>query len=233
MKILNRIVTFILALAVFPAIATRIILRVVVSIAEGSTAYTLLSSIMEDTVNSAMEITVSFKEIVDYIQNGTFSFSGMNFSFDKIPAEMLVTKNWLIASAVFIVLALIIAIIIMGCALFAQAHKTVMCFGAGGAACCFAAISCFTKFAAPFVSGEIDIARFLGQSLLGGDGLIATLGTSVISGAISVDVFQLGNAIITMAIIFIGVALWTFAYFITLPTEAKVKKEKKVKAKKA
>ncbi|MBR3835276.1 MAG: hypothetical protein IKJ69_00620 [Clostridia bacterium] len=226
MKILNRIVTFLLALAVFPAIATRVILRLVLSIAEGSTAYTLLSSFMEDTLNNAIEFTVSFKEIVGYIQNGTFSFSGMNFSFDKIPTEMLVTKNWFIASCVFLALALLIAIIIMGCALFAQAHKTVMCFGAGGAICCFAAIGCFSRFARPFVTGEIDIAKFLGQSLLGDDGFIASLGSSVISGAISVDILQLGNAVITMAIIFIAVTLWTLAYFITLPTEAKPKKAK-------
>lgn len=227
MKILNRIVTFVLAVAVFPVIATRVLLRVVLSVAEGSMAYTLLSAFMEDTVNSAMEITVSLKEIVGYVQDGSFSFSGMNFSLEKLPIEMLATKNWLIASAVFIVLALIIAIIIMGCALFAQAHKTVMCFGAGGAACCFAAISCFSKFAAPFVTGEVDIGKFLGQSLLGDEGLIASLGSVFVSGAISVDILQLGNAIILTAIIFIAVTLWTFAYFITLPTDAKTKKNLK------
>lgn len=233
MKILNRIVTFLLAVAVFPVIVTRVILRLVISIADGSTAYTLLSAMMENTIDSGMEITVSLQELVGYVQDGSFSFSGMNFSLDKLPVEMLVTKNWLIVSIVFIVLALIIALIIMGCALFAQAHKTVMCFGAGGAACCFAAIGCFSKFAAPFVTGEIDIGKFLGQSLLGDDGLIASIGSAFMSGALSVDILQLGNAIITMAILFIAVTLWTFAYFITLPTEAKHKKEKKVKAKKA
>lgn len=226
MKILNRIVTFLFALAVFPAFATRVILRLVLSIAEGSTAHTLLSGFMEETINNAIEFTVSFKDIVGYIQDGSFSFSGMNFSIDKLPVEMLATKNWFIASCVFLALALLIALIIMGCALFAQAHKTVMCFGAGGAISCFAAIGCFTKFAAPFVAGEVDIAKFLGQSLLGDDGIIASLGTSLISGAISVDILQLGNAVITMAILFIGVTLWTFAYFITLPTEAKPKKVK-------
>ena len=231
MKILNRIVTFILAMAVFPAIVTRVILRVVVSVAEDSTIYTLLSGFMEETVNSAMEITVTFEEIVGYIQNGTFSFSGMNFSLEKLPMEMLATKNWLIVSVVLLILALLIALIIMGCALFAQAHKTVIGFGIGGTACCFGAISCFTQFAKPFVAGEVDIGKFLGQSLLGDSGLIASLGSSFMSGAISIDILQLGNAVITMAILFIAVTLWTFAYFITLPTEEKPKKEK-VKSKK-
>lgn len=229
MKILNRIVTFVLSFMVFPTIATRVILRLVLSIGRDSSAYTILSSFMKETADSALEVTVTLEEIVGYIQNGTFSFSGMNFSFDKIPAEMLTTKNWFIAAAVFLILALLIALIIMGCALFAQAHKTVMCFGVGGMACCFAAIGCFSAFAKPFVTGDIDIGKFLGQSLLGNNGFIASLGSSFMSGAISVDILQLGNAVITMAILFLGVALWTFAYFITLPTDAKPKKEKKVK----
>ncbi len=227
MKILNRIVTFLLAVAVFPTIVTRVLLRVVLSIGEDSTAYALLSKFMEETVNSAMEITVSLEEIVGYIRDGTFSFSGMNFSLDKLPVEMLSTKNWLIASGVFLALALLIAIIIMGCALFAQAHKTVMGFGIGGATCCFAAIGCFSKFAKPFVTGEVDIGQFLGQSLLGDDGIVSSIGSIFMSEAISVDILQLGNAVITMAILFIAVTLWTFAYFITLPKEAVPKKTKK------
>lgn len=229
MKILNRIVTFVLALLVFPTIVTRVILRLVISIGRDSSAYTILSTFMQDTIDNAMEITVTFEELIGYLKDGTFSLSGMNFSFDKIPTEMLTTKNWFIAAAAFLVLALLIALIIMGCALFAQAHKTVMCFGLGGMACCFAAIGCFTKFAKPFVMGEIDVGKFLGQSLLNNNGLIASIGSTFMSGAISVDILQLGNAVITMAIIFLGITLWTFAYFITLPTEAKLKKERKPK----
>lgn len=229
MKILNRIVTFVLALLVFPTIITRVILRLVVSIGAESSAYTILSTFMQDTVNSALEVTVTFEELMGYLKDGTFSLSGMNFSFDKIPTEMLTTKNWFIASAALLILAILIALIIMGCALFAQAHKTVMCFGIGGMACCFAAIGCFTKFAEPFVTGQIDVGKFLGQSLLNNNGIIASIGSTFLSGAISVDILQLGNAVITMAIIFLAITLWTFAYFITLPSEAKPKKERKPK----
>ncbi len=229
MKILNRIVTFVLAAAVFPSIVTRVLLRAIVSVAKESTAYTLLSGFMENTIDNGLEITVSIKDLFDYIRDGSFSFEGMNFSFDKLPAEMLVTKNWLIATAVLLALALLIALTIMGCALFAQAHKTVMGLGVGGAACCFGAISCFAKFAAPFVAGDIDIGAFLGETLLGDNKIVSSIGSMFMSGAVDVDVLQLGNAAITMAILFIAVVLWTFAYFITLPTDAKPKKEKKAK----
>lgn len=229
MKILNRIATFLLAAAVFPSIITRVLVRVIVSVAKGSTAYTLLSGLMENTIDNGLEITVSLQDVVGYIRDGSLSFEGMNFSLDKLPEEMLVTKNWLIATVVLLVLALILALTIMGCALFAQAHKTVMGFGIGGAACCFGAIGCFTKFAEPFIAGDIDIGAFLGESFLGGNGLVSSIGSMFMSGAVDVDVLQLGNAAITMAILFIAVTLWTFAYFITLPTDAKPKKEKKAK----
>ncbi len=225
MKILNRIVTFVLALAIFPAIVTRFILRIVLSIAGDSSVYTILSSIMEDTVNSAMEITISLQEIIGYIDEGTFSFGGMDFSISSLPSEMLVTKNWAIASIVLLIVALIVALVIMGCALFAQAHKTVMALSAGGIITCFAAIGCFNKFAEPFTSGAVDIGKFLAQSLLGNEeGLISSLGSVFLSGSISVDILQLGNAVITMAIIFLAILLWTFAYYITLPSDAKPKK---------
>lgn len=229
MKILNRIVTFILAAAVFPSIITRVLLRAIVSVAKDSTAYTLLSGFMENTINSGLEITVSIKDLFGYIRDGSFSLEGININFDKLPAEMLVTKNWLIATAVLLALALLIALTIMGCALFAQAHKTVMGLGVGGAACCFGAISCFAKFAAPFVAGDVDIGAFLGETLLGDNKIVSSIGSMFMSGAVDVDVLQLGNAAITMAILFIAVVLWTFAYFITLPSDAKPKKEKKAK----
>ena len=229
MKILNRIVTFVLGLAIFPAFVTRVLVRLIVSIAPDSTAYSLLSTIAKDTINNGLEFTVTLQELAGYVRNGTISISGMDFSLDKLPVEMLVTKNWLIAAVVLLVLALIVALTVMGCALFAQAHKTVMGLGAAGAACCFAAMSCFSKFAEPFMAGEIDIGKFLGQSILGDEGLVSSIGTMFMSGAISVDLLQLGNVAITMAIIFIGIVLWTFAYFITLPTDAKPVKEKKSK----
>ncbi len=228
MKILNRIVTFVMALTVFPAIFTRIILRIILSISGDSTVYTILSGIVGETADSGMEITVSLKEIVGYIQNDTFSFGGMNFSLSSLPTEMLSTKNWAIASVVFLVLALVIALVIMGCALFAQAHKTVMGLSAGGMLCCLVASLTFSRFAEPFMNGDVDLGKFLAESLLGNEeGLISSLGSVFLSGAISVDILQLGNAVITMVIIFLAILLWTFAYYITMPKESRITKPKK------
>lgn len=229
MKILNRIVTFILAVAVFPAAVTRIMIRII--IAPGG----LLNSVMGDT---AIKEELSVIDIINYIQEGTFDFLKDLFNFDNLPIEVNAVKGWLLASAVMLVLALLIALIIMGCALFTQAHKTVMGLSFSGALFCFLAMSFFTKFTAPFTAGKVDIGAILGKNLEGAEGIVGSILSSAISGVVDFEVFQLGNAVITMALLFIGILFWTFAYYITLSPEAKAAiknppvKEKKVKVKK-
>lgn len=231
MKILNRIVVFLLSLSVFPIMFSLKLVRGVVSISESSSLYTILSKLAEDAVSTAMELSYSVKEIVEKVADGGFSFGGMNFDLSKIPSELLVGKGWVIAAAVLLVIALLIAIVIMGCSLFTKAYKTISCLGAGGFVCCFAAIRCFAKFATPFVDGSIDVAGILSEALIGEDsGLLGTLGTTFLKGAISVDSFSLGNAVTLMMIVFLGIALWELAYFVTL-TPDKSNGSKKVNKK--
>lgn len=227
MKILNRIVTFLLAAAVFPALVLRMLVRAVVSVNPDSSVYKILSAFMKDTINRKMEITVSIKDAFEYWQNGRFSLAGMEFSIKDLPKELFVTKGWLIASGVLIAVTVLIAIIIMGCSVFAQAHKTVMGLSAGALACLFAAVKCFGKFAAPFVNGTIDIGGMLANNLISDEaGFIGSLGSAALKGAIKIDILQLSNAVFTLGIIFGIILLWTLAYYITLP-----EKDRKIKNK--
>lgn len=227
MKILNRIVVFLLALSVFPVMYFLNLVRAVVSISESSSLYTIISKIAEDTANSAMEITFSVKEIVKYISDGSLSFGGMKFDLSKIPAELLTGKNWVIAAGVLLVIAMLIAIVIMGCALFTKAYRTIISLGAGGVVCCFAALRMFARFATPYMSGSIDVGEILAQAFVGGsNNLVGSIGTSVLKGAISVDAFSLSNAVTLSLIFFLGIALWELAFYVTLPQE-KLKKTNK------
>ena len=228
MKILNRIVVFILSLSIFPIMYFLNLVRAVVSISESSSLYTILSKIAEETASSAMELTFSIKEIFKYISDGV-SFGGMKFDLSKIPAELLSGKNWVIAAGVLLAVAMIIAIVIMGCALFTNAYKTISALGAGGAICCFAALRFFARFAAPYMSGSIDVGDVLAQAFVGeSNNLLGSIGASVLKGAISVDAFSLSNAVTQSLIFFIGIALWELAYIVTLP-EDKSKNLKKNK----
>lgn len=229
MKILNRIVVFILSLSIFPIMYFLNLVRAVVSISESSSLYTILSKIAEETASSAMELTFSIKEIFKYISDGGVSFGGLKFDLSKIPAELLSGKNWVIAAGVLLAVAMIIAIVIMGCALFTNAYKTISALGAGGAICCFAALRFFARFAAPYMSGSIDVGDVLAQAFVGeSNNLLGSIGASVLKGAISVDAFSLSNAVTLSLIFFIGIALWELAYIVTLP-EDKSKNLKKNK----
>ena len=227
MKIFNKIVVCLATLAIFPIMYFMNIVRAVVSISEDSSLYTILSKLAEETASSAMEITFSVKEIFKYVSEGSFSFGGMKFDLSKIPAELLAGKNWVIASGVLIAVALIIAIVIIGCALFTNAYKTITALGAGGAVCCFAALRCFIRFSSPYMGGSIDVGEILANALVGeSNNLLGTIGTSILKGAISVDSFTLGNAVTLSLIFFIGVALWELAYVITLPEKKPTKVKK-------
>lgn len=228
MKIFNRIMVCLASAAIFPIMYFLNIVRAVVSIAEDSSLYTILSKVAEDTANSAMELTLSVKEIVKYISDGSFSIGGMKFDISKIPSELLSGKNWVIASGVLIVVALLIAIVIIGCALFTNAYKTITALGAGGAVCMFAALRCFIKFSSPYMSGSVDIGEILANAFVGeSNNLLGSIGSSILGGAISVDSFTLGNAVTLSLIFFIGIALWELAYVVTLPEKKEVKAKHK------
>ncbi|MDD6275918.1 MAG: hypothetical protein PUB20_03745 [Clostridia bacterium] len=220
MKIINRIVTFLLAASVFPITFCMVFVRILVSISEDSSLYTLLSTFMKETLNSRLELDFSIKELFGYIQDGKFTFAGMTFDSSSIPEGLIVAKGWLIASAVLLVIALLIALVIMGCALFTKAHKTVMCLSAGGAVSMFAAMCCFNRFGKPYVTGAVNIGKILSEAMIGDDGgLLGSIGSSVLDGAINIDIFQLGNFAVTVLIVFLALLTWSGAYYLTMPRE--------------
>lgn len=228
MKAVNKIVVFLLAFSVFPITIFLELVRGVFSISQSSSLYTILSKLAEDTANSALELTYSVKEIIEKIGEGGISFAGMSFDMSKIPDELLEGKGWIIAAGVLLVISLVIAVVIMGCALFTKAYKTITCLGAGGAICTFAAMRCFAKFAAPYLNGTRDIGEILAEALIGDDAnLLGTIGSAFLKNAISVDSLSLGSAVTLSFVVFLGIALWELAYFITIPEE----KSKKIKHK--
>lgn len=228
MKAVNKIVVFLLAFSVFPIMIFLELVRGVFSISQSSSLYTILSKLAESMVNSALELTYSVKDIIEKIGEGGISFAGMSFDMSKIPAELLEGKGWIIAAVVLLAVALVIAVVIMGCTLFTKAYKTITCLGAGGAVCTFAAMRCFAKFAAPYLDGTRDIGEILAEALIGDDAnLLGSIGSAFLKNSISVDSLSLGNAVMLMFIVFLGIALWELAYFITIPQE----KPKKIKRK--
>ena len=110
---------------------------------------------------------------------------------------------------------------------YSVAPTRMVCLLCFTAFACFAALRCFVRFAAPYMSGSIDIGELLANAFVGeSNNLLGSIGTSILKGAISVDSFTLGNAITLSLVFFIGVALWELAYVVTLPEKKSVKVKK-------
>lgn len=124
---------------------------------------------------------------------------------------------------------MLIAIIIMGCALFTKAYKTVIGLSLGGTASFVTALVLFGKASKPLLDGTIDVATTVMPLLMDTESLLGSLASAALSGSISVDSCGLGGAVYGAAIALFALAMWEIAYYLTLPNDEKP--VKKVKAK--
>ena len=232
MKIVNRIIVFLAAAAVFPILALQNFVSIVLSIDRDSLVYTLINAISgkdNQLTNSRLGID---KTLVD-LYNSATGKSESPFDFKEIlanlPKEFDPLKKYIIAALVFVAVGVLIAIIIMGCALFTKAHRTVFALSLGGAASFITALVLFGKAAKPLLDGTIDVATTIMPLLMDSQSLLGSLASAALSGSISVDACGLGGAVYGAAIAMFALAMWEIAYYLTLPNDEK--SAKKVKAK--
>lgn len=232
MKIINKIITIAAALAVFPAFIMQTIFTAVVSIDKESLVYTLANAVLgqdNQLTGNRLGIEKSLVDLFNYLTGKTESTFDLKNIIMNLPAEFAPLKKYVIASAVFIAIGLIITVIILGCSLFTKAYKTIIGLGLGGAASFLTSIILFGKAAAPLLDGTIDIASYILPKLINSESILGSIATAALSGTISVDMCSLGGAVYSAMIILFGIAAWEFAYYITLPKEEKPAKKVKVR----
>ena len=235
MKIVNRIVTALLAAAVFPFLITQFLFEIILSINEESLAYGLIN-LFAGTDNMLTGNRLGFQESILSLfktiaqQDGTSDFNIVEL-WNSLPADLDTIKKLVVAAFVCVAVGAVVALVIIGCAIFTKAYKTIIGLGLGGAGCFLAGIILFGKAGEPLKDGTIDVVKLIADFLMGEDGTtsaIAAIATSLLQGTVEVDVFALGGAVFGAMIMLIAVAVWEFAYLITLPEkERKVKKIKK------
>lgn len=234
MKIVNRIITAVLAVVTFPVLATQYLFEIVLSIDKNSVAYSLIS-LFAGTDNMLTGNRLGFKESIVSIAQSIIDGSDRDSGFDlmeiwsQLPEDFDMTKKLVVASLVFVAVGAVIAVVILGCAIFTKAYKTIIGLGLGGALSFLVGIILFGKAGAPLKDGSIDIVTHLADFLMGEDpNAIGALAGSLLKGTIDVDVFAMGGAVFGAMIVMLGIAVWEFAYYITLPEkERKIKKIKK------
>ncbi len=235
MKIVNRIVTALIAAAAFPFLITQFLFEIIVSINEDSIAYGLINLFGgQDNAITGSRLGIQ-ESILSIIKTASEGANSSDFNvielWNSLPEELDTVKKLVIASMVFVAIGAVVALVIIGCAVFTKAYKTIIGLGLGGAGCFLTAIILFGKAGEPLKDGTIDMVKLIASLLMGEDGTsngIAAIAGSLLEGTISIDVFALGGAVFGAMIALIAVSVWEFAFYVTLPEkERKVKKIKK------
>ncbi len=234
MKIVNRIVTAALAIATFPFLITQFLFEIILSFNQESIAYSLITAFAgQDNAltGNRLGFQESIMSLVKMAMNSSDKDSGINILeiWSSLPETLTTSKNLIIAALVCVAVGAVVALVIIGCAIFTKAYKTIIGLGLGGAGCFLAGVILFGKAGAPLKDGTVDIVELVADLLMGENtSAIGALAGSLLSGTVKVDVFAMGGAVFGAMIMLFAVAVWEFAYYITLPeNERKIKKTKK------
>lgn len=235
MKIVNRIVTALLAAAAFPFLITQFLFEIILSISEKSIAYNLIN-LFAGKDNMLTGNRLGFQEsIMSLFEKLSESDGSTDFNiieiWNTLPADLDTIKKLIIAAFICVAVGAVVALVVVGCAIFTKAYKTIMGLGLGGAGCFLAGIILFNKAGEPFKDGTIDVVKLIADFIIGEDGTtnaVGAIASSLLQGTIQVDEFTLGGAVFGAMIMLCAVTVWEFAYYITLdPKDRKAKKLKK------
>ena len=222
MKIANKIVSFILAAAVFPFMLTQTLVKLVLSVNENSLAYSLIKMLFgsdNNLTNNRLRIEESAADLFNLLTGKTKSNVGVDFKqlLSSLPAEFDSIKRLMIVSFAFIAAGLLIAIVIIGCVLFTDAYKTIAALGLGGGVCFFVSSLVFGRAAKPLVDGTISVVDILSKAMETSEADTSSFAAGLLSDAISVDSFALGGAVFFAMFALFGLAIWEISYVVTLP----------------
>lgn len=192
MKALYRIVNGLLAAAIFPvAIFVDLIL------------FRLSTSVFD----GGLEEAISIKFIIDVITGKETFWHEMiikNSSGFSWPVALDPIKGRLIAFAVCFVLVLLISLFIIIWSCCSNRRIPVLAASICGLIATIVMIACFNSAASLFVSGSINLVSLFSTSWI----------ASILGSFVSVDLLSLGGFQSGFIFIFIGLIVWTGAYYL-------------------
>ncbi len=227
--ILYRVVTAILAIAIFPAFYFGNLLTFEIAHTDISNLLGNLGNLgnlesLKDifgqgsggTLHTTYE-SISIHRLPDYID----LFSGFtNESFD-FKTAILQNEMYrpVVVAAVFVALALILALVVLGFAIFSNKIKVITVLSGIGFLFTGAAYISFTNFfASKLLSGEITLSE-----LFNVDGIIAS---AIVGFLGDVVVFTLDAAFFAVMFLLLGICLWSVCVWIVNTSEDKEKQMK-------
>lgn len=204
MKALNRIVTALLAIAVFPVAYFTDLITVYMH----ATIYD--SNIVEN---------LSVKRIIElFMGDGLFAGVFNKDNMSEIPEVLLKFKGNFIAFAVCFALALLIALAIIIVAAATNSRKTTAALGAAGILCLIGMKIAFSDIAAAVDAGKLTLGSLTDMSFMNLFGKIVLV--------------TMSTAPAVMTVLFLAILIWNVAFIvIDLGEEQPKKKAKHAKKK--
>lgn len=219
--ILYRVVTAILAVAMFPAVYFADIFTFEI-------AHTSISNLLgglnlngEEGMNSTLHTTydsLSLHELPEWID--LFSgFTNEDFDF-KVSILQNALYRPVIIAVMFLAIALVLGLVILGFAIFSNKIKVITALSGAGFLCTLASYISFTGFFAEKVlAGDITISQ-----LFNIDGIIAS---AVVSFLGEVILFTLDGAFFAVMFLLLAICLWSISVMIVNASDEKEKQMKK------
>ena len=162
--ILFRVVTAIACVAIYPVFYFADLIHILITHKDISD---LLNKVTSESTLHATEESISLAELPEWI-NTFSSFTDGNFDFK---ASILQNELYrpLVVAAVFIAIALILGLVILGFAIFSNKIKAIIGLSGAGFLSTIAAYISFSCFANPLMAGEISLSEVLNM-----DGIISS-----------------------------------------------------------
>ncbi len=216
--IIYRVVTAAMAVAIFPLAYFAKMLFVVVKHEELSGILNLFTE-TEDPGGTYFEFAIA--DVFD--SNSTVNMllkmnDGEGFSFSAIWENEYLRA--VLFTAIFFAIALVIALVILGFAIFSNKQKVIACLSVGGLLAMAASFISFTTFFAnPITSGEVSIGKVFELS-----GFVVNLAL----GFFDITTIQLEGAFFWVAFLLLGILIWSVSVIIVNASDEKEKQLKKM-----
>ena len=212
--ILFRVVTAIACIAIYPVFYFADLIHILITHTDISD---LLNKLNGENTLQATEESISLAELPEWI-NTFSSFTDGNFDFK---ASILQNELYrpLVVAAVFIAIALVLGLVILGFAIFSNKIKAIIGLSGAGFLSTIAAYISFSCFANPLMAGEITLSEVLNMN-----GIISSL---IIGFLGEVASFTLDGAFWGLMFIMLGICAWSVSVLLVNISDEKEKAMKK------
>ena len=212
--ILFRVVTAIACVAIYPVFYFADFIHILIHHTDISD---LLNKFTGENTLHITEEFISLAEIPEWI---TLFSSFTDDSFD-FKASFLQNELYrpLIVAAVFIAIALVLGLVILGFAAFSNKIKVIIGLSGAGFLSTVAAYISFSAFANPLMAGEIALSEALNVQGVIASAIIGYLG--------DVTAFNLDAAFWGLMFIMLGICIWSVSVLLVNISDEKEKAMKK------